>query len=422
MSSMNYDKTQTQIERQKARQKQLDMMEAAASGQTDLPSRPTPTGSTHSHTAPPDAIDNARRFLWDEDEEDYTKGSGYNTPSTGGVHDNSHMTLMGSGASQAASGGGIAGRVAAIVGSLPRFTARTGLEGEQQPVNLAPRRQSQWHTDAQSRSADSEEYMGQSRGGVVSNIGDCCMALIHTVVGFFAILMECIVGCLAEISPKLLALLCGGCLGMCLFVFAIVAIVHRTAGGNGTAASGAKPIEDEVRFHSIRNAILESAFTAATHLDAEGTAQNLALRWLTDFDPATLETDDDALLQRYALAVFYFSTYLNAELHDEQTSGVPKEGGWVKMDNWMSDKGICLWYGVSCPPHLHEGAEVSQYNENSDVLKLNLTDNNVAGTIPSELVALENLQSLDLGKNIITGTLPKAILSLKYMGEWILLV
>ena len=415
---MNYDRTQTQAERQQARQKQIDMMEAAASGQN------TPTKTHSSHSAPPDAIDNARRFLWDEDDDDYNKGSsGYNNnPSAGGGHDNTHKMLMGSGAGT--HGGGIGGRIATMVGSLPRFTARTGLEGGQPPVNLAPRNQrGAFHNDARSRSSDELEYMDHHRSsGFVSTIGDCCMSVIHTIVGLFALLVECIVGCFAEINPKLLALLCGGCFGMSLFVFAIVAIVHRTAGGGGTAASSAATqIEDEVRFHSIRNSILESAFTSADHLDAKGTAQNLALRWLTDFDPANLATDDDALFQRYALAVFYFSTYLNANLHDK-ISGVPEEGGWLKMDNWMSDKGICLWYGVTCPPHLHEGAEVSQYNENSDVLKLNLTDNNVAGTIPSEIRALENLKALDLGKNMITGTLPKAILSLNYLGECVLLV
>ena len=390
---------------------------------------PSPSGSIHSHSSqqqqqqqpPAGTFENARRFLWDDDDDDFGKGeAGF---SAQGTHDNTHRNLMthnnAGHVSGAAAGGGFTGRIAAIMGSLPRFTARTGME-EQEPVNLAPRRQSMWmvHGDAQERSSESEEYISQPRSrGVVGSICDAILAVFHTIVGVCAILMECMTGCLAGLNPKLLAYLCGGSIGLGLFIFAIVAIVQRTTGSSSAAAAAAHPlIEDEVRYHSIRNSILESTFTAEQHLDAVGTAQNLALRWLTDFDPAKLDTDHSVLLQRYALAVFYFSTYLNAELHDKQNHGA-KEGGWVNLEFWMTEKGICDWYGVSCPPHLHEGAEVVHYNENSDVLKLNLTDNNVAGTIPSELVALENLQSLDLGKNGMTGTLPKSLMQLQLLSK-----
>ena len=431
MSLNSYDKNQSQYDRKLARQKQLDMMEAAAAGQ-NTPSNPasSPATSIHSQNSqqqqqqqpPVGTFENARRFLWDDDDDDYGKGEvGFTT--TQGTHDNTHMNLMGHNnaghVSGAAAGGGFTGRIAALVGSLPRFKARTGME-EQEPVNLAPRSQSMWmvHGDAQTRSSESEEYMNQPKSrGIVGTICDAFLAVFHTIVGVCAILVECITGCLSGINPKLVASLCAGSIGLGLFIFAIVAIVHRTTGSSSAAAAVARPlIEDEVRYHSIRNSILESTFTAQQHLDAVGTAQNLALRWLTDFDPANLATDHGALLQRYALAVFYFSTYLNAELHDQQNHGA-KEGGWVNMEFWMTEKGICDWYGVSCPPHLHEGAEVVHYNENSDVLQLNLTDNNVAGTIPSELVALENLQSLDLGKNGMTGTIPKSLMLLRLMSK-----
>jgi len=413
MSSNALNANQSQYERKAARQRQLDMMEAAASGQDCGPapgaspacstlSRGSHT-RTHQHQPPEGAIENARRFLWDED--DVQAG-----------HDTTHVILMGRGTpSPLSSGGGIARSISAMI---PRFTARTGMENEV-PVNLPPRRSSTWsaHGDAMSRSTECEEFMGQSeRVTIVAYIGDTCLAIFHTVVGLCAILAECVTGCIAGMNLKLMSMLCLGSMGLGLFIFGIVAIVHRATTGSSTSSSTV-PIEDEVRYHAIRNSIIDSTFTAQEHLDARGTAQNLALRWMTDFDPAQLATDHAALLQRYALAVFYFSTYLNAELHDQKASVSNKEGGWVQQDNWMTEKGICEWYGVTCPQRVQEGTKISQYNENSDIVKLNLTDNNVVGTIPSELVAFENLISLDLGNNIISGTIPKALFGMKLLNE-----
>jgi hypothetical protein len=129
-----------------------------------------------------------------------------------------------------------------------------------------------------------------------------------------------------------------------------------------------------------------------------------------------LAADDDAILQRYALATFYFSTYVYAEIVDSQSTEAGG-GGWTYGDYWMSEKGICMWFGVSCPPHVKEGIEEVHYNGNSDIIRLNLTDNNMRGIIPSELTALENLVSLDLGNNKLEGTVPPAISGLKQLRK-----
>jgi hypothetical protein len=168
------------------------------------------------------------------------------------------------------------------------------------------------------------------------------------------------------------------------------------------------PIRDEKRFDAIYAAVQESGVTSNNDLDALDTPQHLALVWLTDYDQAKMKPSDDALLQRYALAVFYFSTFPNVDINN--VAAQEQAGRWNSNDLWLSDKGFCAWHGVSCGAHLHEGVEVTHYNANGVVLSLNLTSNNVRGTIPSELAALENLQVLDLGKNSLTGTIPKSIM------------
>jgi hypothetical protein len=427
------DKTQTQYERKLARQKQLDMMEAAAAGQAysgggENSSESGSVASRNSRStasqAPKGAIESARRFLWDEDEEEYGRNNG--TTATAPSHSAStydnydtaqQQNLMGgsltSGSGQSA---GFGSRMAnTIMGSL--FRGRDD-DNTTKDVNLAPRRPSMFIHDAQPREA--EEYIEKRRGRCIVMIGECCMAILHTIVGFFAILCEYMTGCLANMNPQLCVMIVAALTGIGLFIFAIVAIMHRSKGGGGdsstTYSGGLPPILDELRYGDIRSAISTSKFTSDRTLDTPGTAQNYALRWLTDEDPAQLAADDDAILQRYSLATFYFSTYVYAEIVDSQSKG-PSGGGWTYGDYWMSEKGICMWFGVSCPPHLKEGVEEVHYNENSDIIRLNLTDNNMRGIIPSELSALENLVSLDLGNNKLEGTVPPAISGLKELRK-----
>ena len=170
---------------------------------------------------------------------------------------------------------------------------------------------------------------------------------------YCGMLSQYMTSCIGSCNIRLCVIIIGALLGLSLFLFGVVAISQRAKGGTNNPTS----IQDEVRYQSLRHVVLESTFTSQPVLDAVGTAQNLALRWLTDDDPAKLETDDDAILQRYALAVFYFSTYVASEISDQSTGSGELKGGWTYMDFWMSDKGVCLWYGVSCPPHLKEGVE-----------------------------------------------------------------
>jgi len=435
------DKTQTQYERKVARQKQLDMMEAAAAGQSYSGENSSDTGSVASKNsrstdsiAPEGAIESARRFLWDEDEEEYGRQNAaagaaptHNIASTYEHYAGADQqtNLMGGNLSTGPGENGSGGFGSRLANSIMGSFFRPRESDTANNVNLAPRRASANNTfmgDAQPREAD--EYIEKKRrGGFITLIGECCMAMLHTFLGALAILCEYLTACLASINPKLCVMMMVALTGVGLFIFAIVAIVHRSKSGGVSDTSGAitysgglPQIVDQVRYDGIRTTITGSAFTSEKTLDTPGTAQNYALRWLTDEDPGKLQADDDAILQRYALATFYFSTYVYAEIVDSQNGG--SGGGWTYGDYWMSEKGICMWFGVSCPPHLKEGLEEVHYNENSDILRLNLTDNNIRGIVPSELAALENLVSMDLGNNKLEGTVPKAFTELKQLRKY----
>ena len=71
---------------------------------------------------------------------------------------------------------------------------------------------------------------------------------------------------------------------------------------------------------------------------------------------------------------------------------------WTNQTNWMGTPGTeNTWYGVMTNP------------ENTAVLFLDLSSNNLAGTIPAQVADLQNLQQLNLGNNSITGQIPTAL-------------
>ena len=132
--------------------------------------------------------------------------------------------------------------------------------------------------------------------------------------------------------------------------------------------------------------------------------QSQALAWLQD-DPITLTPGrlTQTALERYALAVLYYTT-----------------SGPSWNDFHLNRDGACTWndgsgvYGVYC-------ADVCEWNNGTredgvtcssvagTVDYLIFWRNNLAGSIPWELVLLTNLVYLDLDENSLTGSIPTRI-------------
>ena len=66
---------------------------------------------------------------------------------------------------------------------------------------------------------------------------------------------------------------------------------------------------------------------------------------------------------------------------------------WTNSENWLSDKPLDKWYGVTT-------------GDNRRVSKLELAENGLSGEIPSELGNLANMLKLDLSSNQLTGQIP----------------
>ena len=91
--------------------------------------------------------------------------------------------------------------------------------------------------------------------------------------------------------------------------------------------------------------------------------------------PAPTKTDEDILRILY-----------------EATNG----DGWKNNENWMSDKPLNEWRGVST-------------DDNGRVTELSLWGNRLSGPIPRELGNLSNLEGLNLSSNRLSGPIPREL-------------
>jgi hypothetical protein len=188
----------------------------------------------------------------------------------------------------------------------------------------------------------------------------------------------------------------------------------------GTILPQKSPSPQEVK-QELEHLLISFSFDNGTALRNQSTPQNEALNWLAS--NVNLDSYSNARkIQRYSLATLFYST--------NGTS-------WYEKDEWMSDFDECRWYnsGFSLCP-------------SGSVDTLTLWDNNLVGTIPSELALMSNLgessvvwllvvmivlcvfhctlildchihstAGLDLSGNSLTGTIPSQIALLSNLGE-----
>jgi hypothetical protein len=149
-------------------------------------------------------------------------------------------------------------------------------------------------------------------------------------------------------------------------------------------------------------------------LQDPNSSQSLAYAWLMN-DPDVGSFDDTRILQRFSLAVFYYST-----------------GGanWERNDRWLSEENECLWYTSSsalpCDDSLRYTTIDLDFNNLSGTIaselgllsnsltQLDLSGNGegLSGSIPALLGFLTMLTSIDLSRNALQGTIPGSA------GKW----
>eukprot|EP00934_Nitzschia_sp_Nitz4_P008695 Nitzschia sp. Nitz4//scaffold2_size372955//38018//41345//NITZ4_000364-RA/size372955-processed-gene-0.471-mRNA-1//-1//CDS//3329546599//8685//frame0 len=157
-----------------------------------------------------------------------------------------------------------------------------------------------------------------------------------------------------------------------------------------------------------------------------GTPQNDAYQWLLDEDPAQLDLDslsDLELQQRYVAALVYFST-VGEEWDD--SAGFLGAGDVCQWRNDATENGItCDSDGIISGFVLNEnnlaGSLPSELSVLSYLATIELRDNNIAGSVPSEFGELQQLQELDLRQNELSGVFPESIFQLPELRRLLML-
>lgn len=117
--------------------------------------------------------------------------------------------------------------------------------------------------------------------------------------------------------------------------------------------------------------------------------QHQAMVWLeTTVDHEAIS--DEAILQKFALACIYYSTYQKRTLYTDAVYGYDATPpGWNRTDNWLTPEPECTWFGILC-------------GNDGKVNDIELYSNSLTGSFPPEVVYLkESLVALDLYDNVI---------------------
>ena len=167
--------------------------------------------------------------------------------------------------------------------------------------------------------------------------------------------------------------------------------------------------EDEVK---QRVAELEDYMTkSGVSLDLTVPSMVQAISWVAAYDPAmmvltqgTTTAMQNQVVQRVAMAALYYATHPQASAETTnvspqiskrrqlQVQGQVRRRRHLPSQEWINEHSVCQWQGVGC--------------QNDAIVHLNLTMQQLQGTLPESLILCTELMVLDLSHNQIQGTLP----------------
>ena len=194
-------------------------------------------------------------------------------------------------------------------------------------------------------------------------------------------------------------------LACCILGLLVLGIVLGVAVGNrqkGSSSSNDTDISrDKLKW---REEIVEwlhaNGITSMKDIVDANSPQNRAIQWLANDDVVYRQLPTDAVsdptnrfLQRYVLVTFFYA--MDGE-------------NWNYKPKFMTEEDECAWSAVGIGEDYMKGTFVMGVSCNPDlkVETLMLPQNKLAGSLPSEMKYLTNLEVLSLPFNNVTGEIP----------------
>jgi hypothetical protein len=143
---------------------------------------------------------------------------------------------------------------------------------------------------------------------------------------------------------------------------------------------------------------LLSNVTMPSMFSNNSTAQARAYEWLIDEDAFYVCPYDPNVAQRYILAVLYFAANGDGWLQCSNNTSISP----CDDDRFLSVSHECDWGGIGC-------------NSDNHVISLHLGENNLNGTLPTELVQLSSLTEISMDSNALQGPIPSTLSQLQFL-------
>lgn len=414
--STSIDKIKAQEDRRAAIRRQMEAMEAAAEPKKSSSSSSVQRRHTGSSTDSQSNVETARRFLVDEDDDE-------DLP----LQDSRNSPKRRSYAQTSPKGGGSGENIWSSMKST--FNILGSGTGKAQPASL---RKDVRLAEINLKGEQHHEIDEEEPAYRPSCPTACYISIRRLIVG-------CALGiggtyqytrsrwemAMANGRGKKLFI---ALLVICAVVIPVSIVLTRDDGESDNASAYNVTMDERREF--IYQRIVVSGMSLKEELNKEGTPQNLAWEWIVSGDHGDLSHEHEYLLSRYALAVFFYSTHGDF-IHPKTTSNatdieqvvvdghdveeVEKDSkvnspDWINQNRWMSNYGICAWQGIKC--HHRPGTQPleNEFDDEGDVIVVNMTANNIRGTIPRELfVACPYIRWMSLSDNGLFGELPSEI-------------
>jgi hypothetical protein len=182
----------------------------------------------------------------------------------------------------------------------------------------------------------------------------------------------------------------------------------------------AYPLSD--RYAQLRSTIGASFPNMTTAIDTPMSIERVSLCWLAEIDTFQ-STGQDELIQRFILALIYFR--------------LVQPGGPVQMadadlllmsQTWLTDERTCDWSFVDCGS-IEEvqgiqladiglvGRIPTEISLLTNLLHLDMSNNQLSGEMPSELWGMTQLETLRFSWNQLNGTLPAELIQLRELVD-----
>ncbi|KAL3785994.1 hypothetical protein ACHAWO_012192 [Cyclotella atomus] len=139
--------------------------------------------------------------------------------------------------------------------------------------------------------------------------------------------------------------------------------------------------------------------------DPSATPQEIAAEFLLYDDELQIPARDPRFIERYALAVFYYTNGGCA-------------GDWIDTTNWMNPKrDHCQWYGVVCDlqglvtelameGNYVTGEMIMELSQLKTMSTMDLSNNRMEGQVSLDALNISSLFTLRLSNNVFSGDFP----------------